>query len=96
MAEAELPEGKTAIRTRRVFRTKKDGTEKARVVAKGFQLKEENPFGSVYSPVARLSTIRLLLSVKDYNIRQLDIPTAFSNGTLESEVFIYAPSGVKT
>ncbi|KAG5879824.1 hypothetical protein JTB14_007676 [Gonioctena quinquepunctata] len=97
--EAELPEGKTAIQTRWVFRTKEDGTKKARVVAEGFQLKEENSFESVYSPVARLSTIRLLLSValeKDYNIRQLDIPTAFLNGTLESEVFIYAPSGVKT
>ncbi|KAG5898770.1 hypothetical protein JTB14_010980 [Gonioctena quinquepunctata] len=69
--EAELPEGKTAIQTRWVFRTKEDGTKKARVVAKGFQLKEENSFESVYSPVARLSTIRLLLSValeKDYNI----------------------------
>ncbi|KAG5861730.1 hypothetical protein JTB14_000614 [Gonioctena quinquepunctata] len=86
--EAELPEGKTAIQTRWVFRTKEDGTKKARVVAKGFQLKEENSFESVYSPAARLSTIRLLLSValeKDYNIRQLDIPTAFLNGTLESE-----------
>ncbi|KAG5893279.1 hypothetical protein JTB14_002682 [Gonioctena quinquepunctata] len=97
--EAELPEGETAIQTRWVFRTKEDGTKKARVVAKGFQVKEKNSFESVYSPVARLSTIRLLLSValeKDYNIRQLDIPTAFLNGTLESEVFIYAPSGVKT
>ncbi|KAG5867537.1 hypothetical protein JTB14_025309 [Gonioctena quinquepunctata] len=38
--EAKLPEGKTAIQTRWVFRIKEDGTEKARVVAKGFQLKE--------------------------------------------------------
>ncbi|KAG5869372.1 hypothetical protein JTB14_030357 [Gonioctena quinquepunctata] len=60
--EAELPEGETAIQTRWVFRTKEDGTKKARVVAKGFQLKEENSFESVYSPVARLSTIRLLFS----------------------------------
>lgn len=62
-------------------------------------MKEVNYFEPTYSPVARLSTIRLLLSIalkKDWKTRQLDIPTAFLNGKLESEVYIYAPAGVET
>lgn len=33
---------------------------------------------------------------KDWNVRQLDIPTAFINGYLESEVYIYKPDGLKS
>lgn len=74
-----LKQDKKAIQTKWVFRTKDDGTKKARIVAQGLQLKEENPFNPVYVPVV-ISTIRLLLSIalqNDWEIRQLDIPTAF-------------------
>ena len=97
--EADLPNGKIAIETKWVYRTKEDGTKKARVVARGFQAQEENPFEPTYSPVARLSTIRLMLSIalqRQWEIRQLDIPTAFLNGKLDSEVYIYAPLGLKS
>lgn len=97
--EESLPEGKTAIQTKWVFRTKDDGTKKARIVAKGFQLKEGSYFDPVYAPVARISTIRLLMSIalqNDWNIRQLDIPTAFLNGKLENDVYIYTPDGLET
>lgn len=46
-----------------------------------------------------MSTIRLLLAIalqKDWNIIQLDIPSTFLNGKLESEVYIYAPAGLKS
>lgn len=92
--EANLPTGKTAIETKWVYRTKK-----ARVVARGFQMKEEHPFKPVYSPVARMSTIRLILSIalqQDFEIRLLDIPTAFLNSYLENEVYIYAPPGLES
>lgn len=97
--ETVLPQGKKAIETKWVFRTKEDGTKKARIVAKGFQIKEENFSQAMYAPVARISTIRVMLSVslqKNYEIRQLDIPTAFLNGELNSEVYIKPPEGLKT
>ena len=74
---ANLPKGEKAIDTRWIFSTKQDGTKKARLVAKGFQ---EQCDENVYSPVARIPTIRLLLSHalnKDWSIKQLDVPTAF-------------------
>ncbi|XP_076635451.1 uncharacterized protein LOC143348740 [Colletes latitarsis] len=91
-----LPKGKTAIETRWVFRTKENGRRKARLVAKGFQVKESE-YQNSYAPVARLSTIRMLLSKavqENLSIKQLDIPTAFLNGDLEPEVYIKVPKGL--
>lgn len=93
--ESVLPEDKRAIDTKWVFTTKKDGTKKARLVAKGFQ--EETLF-NVYSPVARMPTIRMMLSQAVQNnmyMKQLDVPTAFLNGFLKEEVYIKPPLGVK-
>lgn len=95
--EAELPKGKRAIQTKWVFKTKEDGTKKARLVAKGFQIKEDNPFETIYSPVARMSTIRLILSIalqENWDVMQLDIPTAFLNGEMKHETYIYIPEGL--
>lgn len=93
--QAILPENTKAISTKWIFKTKSDGTKKARLVAKGYQ--EENN-DNVYSPVARASTIRLMLSQAvntNLNVKQLDVPTAFLNGVLETDVYIKPPKGTK-
>lgn len=90
-----LPKGIKAIDTMWLFKVKPDGTKKARLVAKGFQ---EEVSSNIYAPVAQLSTIRILLSValqNGWEIKQLDIPTAFLNGKLDTEVYIKPPKGVK-
>uniref|UniRef100_A0A8D8T0A7 Copia protein n=1 Tax=Cacopsylla melanoneura TaxID=428564 RepID=A0A8D8T0A7_9HEMI len=69
--------------------------KKARLVAKGYQEKTEE---QIYSPVARLSTVRLLLSLsvqKKWKVTQMDVPTAFLNGKLEKSVYIKIPKGLK-
>lgn len=91
---SDLPQGKKAIDTKWVFRTKDNNVKKARLVAKGFQEKIED---TVYSPVARMSTVRMVISLavqNEWNITQLDVPTAFLNGKLTSDVFIKTPKGV--
>lgn len=93
--ETELQNKKRAIDTKWVFRTKQDGKKKARLVAKGFQT--DNKY-NVYSPVARMSTIRMMLSYalqEDHQLRQFDVPTAFLNGELKEEVYIKPPDGVQ-
>ena len=55
---------------------------KARLVAKGFTQKECDDFFDTYSPVARLTTIRVLLSLAaSYGliVHQIDVKTAFLN-----------------
>lgn len=59
----ELPNQEKAIDTKWIFKIKQDGVKKASLVAKGFQ--------GVYSPVATLPTIRLILSLalqNDWNV----------------------------
>ena len=70
-----------------------DGTiekYKAGLVAKGYTQKGED-FFDTYSPVARLTTIRVLLSLTaSYGllVHQMDVKTAFLNGELEEEIWI--------
>lgn len=93
--DQDMPEGEKAIDTKWVFRTKENNVKKARLVAKGYQEKVEEP---IYSPVAKLSTVRLLVSLaiqNDWKITQMDVPTAFLNGKLEKSVYIKIPQGVK-
>jgi hypothetical protein len=52
---------------------------KARLVAKGYNQKEGEDFFDTYSPVARLTTIRVLLSLAAFNgllVHQMDAKTA--------------------
>ena len=71
-----------------------DGTiekYKASLVAKGYTHKEGEAFFDTYSPVARLTTIRVLLSLAASHgllVHQMDVKTAFLNGELEEEIYM--------
>ena len=75
-----------------------DGTierYKARLVAKGYTHKEGEDFFDTYSSVARLTTIRVLLSLAaSYGliVHQMDVKTAFLNGELEV-IYMDQPDG---
>ncbi|GJZ05278.1 zinc finger, CCHC-type containing protein [Tanacetum coccineum] len=70
---------------------KVDGTVdkfKARLVIQGFRQKEGIDYLDTYAPVARITTIRLLLAlaaIHNLVIHQMDVKTAFLNGDLAEE-----------
>ncbi|GKA62888.1 zinc finger, CCHC-type containing protein, partial [Tanacetum coccineum] len=69
---------------------------KARLVIQGFRQKEGIDFFDTYAPVARISTIRLLLAlaaIHDLVIHQMDVKTAFLNGDLDEEIYMKQPEG---
>ncbi|GJS12170.1 zinc finger, CCHC-type containing protein, partial [Tanacetum coccineum] len=73
---------------------KVDGTIdkfKARLVIQGFRQKEGIDNFDTYAPVARITTIRLLLAlaaIHNLVIHQMDVKTSFLNGDLDEEVYM--------
>ena len=69
-------------------------TFKARLVAKGYTQKEGIDYEETFSPVAMLKSIWILLVVVvslDYEIWQMDVQTAFLNGSLEKDIYMQQP-----
>jgi len=66
------------------------------LVAKGFKQKEGIDYFDTYAPVARITSIRVLMalaSIFDLYVHQMDVKTAFLNGNLEEEVYMEQPEG---
>ena len=94
------PPNETVIDSRWVFTRKiVDGAfiMKARLVARGFQLPVMDE-EIVYSPVARMLTLRMLLALaveNDLEIAQLDVKSAFLSSTLDEPVYMRPPDGLE-
>jgi len=96
----ELPAGKKVLHNKWVFRIKgeHDGSKhyKARLVVKGFQQKEGIDYTDIFSPVVKMTTIRIVLSIvaaEDLHLEQLDVKTAFFHGELVEEIYMKQPQG---
>jgi hypothetical protein len=69
---------------------------KARIVARGFTQEYGVDYFDTYSPVARLTSLRTLLTIvaaQDLELYQMDADTAFLNGTLEEDIYMDFPDG---
>ncbi|GJR50986.1 zinc finger, CCHC-type containing protein [Tanacetum coccineum] len=98
---SDLPPGCKPLGCKWIFKKKMkvDGTIdkfKARLVIQGFRQKEGIDYFDTYAPVARISTIRLLIALAATHnlvIHQMDVKTTFLNGDLEEEIYMKQPEG---
>ena len=69
---------------------------KARLVCKGYAQMEKIDFDETFAPVARMELITMFLAFscyKKFKVYQMDVKSAFLNGTLKEEVFTEQPEG---
>jgi Reverse transcriptase (RNA-dependent DNA polymerase). len=94
-----LPPGKKAVGSKWVLHLKRDefGSVtrfKARLVAQGFTQIPGQDFTHTFAPVARWESIRFVICVAailDWELRHIDIKTAYLNGKLNEEIYLKRP-----
>jgi hypothetical protein len=92
----ELPAGRKSVGSKWLFKKKfnaegKVEKYKARLVEKGYSQVEGIDFGEIFSPVAKLTSIRFLLYIAaafDLEVEQMDVKTTFLHEDLEEEIYM--------
>ena len=96
----KMPERKKVLHNKWVYRinNEHDGSKcyKARFVVKGFRQKKGIDYSEIFSPIVKMSIIRLvlgMLATKNLHLEQLDMKTTFLHGDLEEDIYMSQPEG---
>ena len=97
----EFPARRKPIGNKWVFKKKTNAEGKvekckARLVAKGYSQVPGIDFGDIFSPVAKVTSIILLLSVAatfDFEVEQMNVKTTFLHRDSEEEIYMKKPEG---
>jgi hypothetical protein len=95
------PKSKDVVSSKWLFKIKHvvDGSiekYKARFFTRDFSQKEGIDYEETFSPVARYTSIRTIITLAakmKWKLHQMDVKIAFLNGVIEEEVYIEQPQG---
>jgi transposase InsO family protein len=97
----DVPANAKAIESKWVFKTKSlinNGVRyKARLVIRGDRQSEGIDFDETFAPVAKLVSLRMLLSLAalhDWELDQMDVVTAFLNPEIDGDIYMKLPEGI--
>ena len=98
MKRKDMPKNRRCVKCKWVFKIKRDGTFRARLVACGYSQIPGVDFSDNYSPVVNDMSFRILLLIMilfGFHGMIADVETAFLEGKLEEEIFMECPKGMK-
>jgi len=93
----KTPKDRNIVGCRWLFRRKEDGRFKVRLVAKGYSQEPGIDFHETFAPVAKFTTLRVLLALvaeNNWELHSMDVKTAFLNGELEEAIYMECPEGI--
>ena len=99
--DAVLPGDRKLVGCKWVYKTKRDEhgritSHKGRIVAKGYSQIPGQDFDSTSSPVARTTSLRIILTIaakQNLCLGQMDFVAAFLNGVLDRPIYMECPPG---
>ncbi|KAL0373874.1 UNVERIFIED_CONTAM: Retrovirus-related Pol polyprotein from transposon TNT 1-94 [Sesamum radiatum] len=91
------PKNTSIVDSKWIFKLKNENDSlryKARLVAKGFTQKEGIDYTEIFSPVVKYTTVRIILALTahfDWELKQMDVKTAFLHGDLDENIYMAQP-----
>ena len=98
---AKKPKDRNTLKSLWHYTIKRDKNDrisefKARFCAKGFSQKYGEDFIELFAPALRPETLRILFTfaaLRDLDIHQMDVSSAFLHADIDAEVYVEAPKG---
>jgi Reverse transcriptase (RNA-dependent DNA polymerase) len=97
--EQKVPNDRRCIKNKWIFKVKRNGIFRARLVACGYSQVPGIDFTESFAPVLNDVSFRIMLTAKivwDMTSTVVDIETAFLHGDLDEEIYMDVPLGLTT
>ena len=95
---SEMPPDRHCVKTKWVFKIKRYGIFRAHLVTCGYIQISGVDYMENYAPVindVNWSVLLIVMLLKKYDVKLIDIKVAFLHGDLEEEIYMDYPTGIE-